>query len=543
MGQHVRRSSQNETANRLKVVVFLSSLVLVSIAFWQYRPASAQMTDRTQNPNSANFGIAKSLIQEIGAGVGDQTTPDSSSFIIARDPFRAIRRGRQLFQRKFLRSQGQGPLANDSVGDINSNLALGAGLSDSCAGCHGRPRGAAGSGGDVVTRPDSRDAPHLFGLGLKEMLADEITADLRAIREAALNQWRSTHHLVTKSLDSKGINYGSIIVKVDGTIDSSQVRGVNPDLRVRPFFSHGGKISIREFLVGAFNDEMGLQSVDPEMMQAHNGARITTRSGMVLDGALDQIEAPPTDSDIADPDHDGVGNEIPTSLVDFMEFYLLNYFKPALYQQTDETERGRKTFNQLGCAQCHIPDLQINRDRRVADVETVFDPERGIFNRLFATANPLFNSVDDQSGFPTLKQPKLQPFLVKNIFTDLKRHDLGPNFYERNFDGTMRTEFLTTPLWGVGTTAPYGHDGRNMNLMEVILRHGGEAKAPRDSFAGLSGGQQGLLLEFLNSLVIFPPDDTASTLDPGNRNALNFPQFGHGSIKLTVLFNNTNDPE
>jgi hypothetical protein len=107
----------------------------------------------------------------------------------------------------------------------------------------------------------------------------------------------------------------------------------------------------------------------------------------------------------------------------------------------------------------------------------------------------------------------------------------------------MRTEFLTTPLWGVGTTAPYGHDGRNMNLMEVILRHGGEAKAPRDSFAGLSGGQQGLLLEFLNSLVIFPPDDTASTLDPGNRNALNFPQFGHGSIKLTVLFNNTNDPE
>jgi mono/diheme cytochrome c family protein len=530
-------------ANRLKVVVFLSSLVLVSIAFWQYRPASAQMTDRTQNPNSANFGIAKSLIQEIGAGVGDQTTPDSSSFIIARDPFRAIRRGRQLFQRKFLRSQGQGPLANDSVGDINSNLALGAGLSDSCAGCHGRPRGAAGSGGDVVTRPDSRDAPHLFGLGLKEMLADEITADLRGIREAALNQWRSTHHLVTKSLDSKGINYGSIIVKVDGTIDSSQVRGVNPDLRVRPFFSHGGKISIREFLVGAFNDEMGLQSVDPEMMQAHNGARITTRSGMVLDGALDQIEAPPTDSDIADPDHDGVGNEIPTSLVDFMEFYLLNYFKPALYQQTDETERGRKTFNQLGCAQCHIPDLQINRDRRVADVETVFDPERGIFNRLFATANPLFNSVDDQSGFPTLKQPKLQPFLVKNIFTDLKRHDLGPNFYERNFDGTMRTEFLTTPLWGVGTTAPYGHDGRNMNLMEVILRHGGEAKAPRDSFAGLSGGQQGLLLEFLNSLVIFPPDDTASTLDPGNRNALNFPQFGHGSIKLTVLFNNTNDPE
>jgi CxxC motif-containing protein (DUF1111 family) len=64
--------------------------------------------------------------------------------------------------------------------------------------------------------------------------------------------------------------------------------------------------------------------------------------------------------------------------------------------------------------------------------------------------------------------------LVKNIFTDLKRHDVGPNFYERNYDGTVRTEFMTTPLWGVGSTAPYGHDGRSVNLTEVILRHGGE---------------------------------------------------------------------
>jgi CxxC motif-containing protein (DUF1111 family) len=231
------------------------------------------------------------------------------------------------------------------------------------------------------------------------------------------------------------------------------------------------------------------------------------------------------------------------SLVDFMEFYLLNYFKPAVYEQNQETERGRRVFSQIGCAQCHISDLQINKDRRVADVETVFDPDRGIFNRLFATANPLFNTVDDHSGFPTLKQPRLQPFLVKNLFTDFKRHDLGPNFYERNFDGTTRREFLSTPLWGVGSTAPYGHDGRSINLMEVILRHGGEAQAARDAFLALSPEQQTRLLALLNSLVIFPPDDTASTLDPGNRSTFNFPQFGHGSIKLTVLFNNPNDPE
>src|SRR5215510_13185019 len=125
----------------------------------------AQLIDRTMSPNTLNEGIAKSLANEIGAGSGDIYTTNSASFIIARDPFRAIRRGRQLFQRKFAVRQGLGPRVQDGEGDINTVLALGAGLVDSCAGCHGRPRGAAGFGGDVVTRPDSRNAPHLFGLG------------------------------------------------------------------------------------------------------------------------------------------------------------------------------------------------------------------------------------------------------------------------------------------------------------------------------------------------------------------------------------------
>jgi hypothetical protein len=274
-------------------------------------------------------------------------------------------------------------------------------------GVHGRPRGGGGFGGDVVTRPDSRDAPHLYGLGLKEMLADEITSDLRTIRAQAIAEAHATNRRVTKQLNSKGINYGSISAEPDGTVGTNDVRGVDPDLRVRPFFAHGGKISIREFIVGAFNDEMGLQSVDPEMMQAHNGARVVTPAGIVLDGAQDRIEAPPTDSDIADPDHDGVSNEVPTSVVDFMEFYLLNYFKPATYQQTDETRQGRTLFDRVGCSECHIADLQINRDRRVADVDTAYDPQRGIFNNLFATVNPLFETVDDNTGFATLKRPRL----------------------------------------------------------------------------------------------------------------------------------------
>jgi hypothetical protein len=43
--------------------------------------------------------------------------------------------------------------------------------------------------------------------------------------------------------------------------------------------------------------------------------------------------------------------------------------------------------------------------------------------------------------------------------------------------------------------------------------------------------------------VLFPPDDTASNLDTGDRAAATFPQFGHGSIKLSVLFNDPTDKE
>lgn len=527
----------HKESKTLAILAWVGAMCLLSA------PALAQLVDKTKAPNVANEGINKSLVEQIGAGRGDWMTPDSSSFIIARDPFRSIRRGRQLFQRKFTRADGHGPNIDDGTGDLNNRLAIGAGLSDSCASCHGRPRGSAGVGGDVVTRPDSRDAPHLFGLGLKEMLADEITSDLRAIRAQAVDQARTSHAAVTKQLTSKGIDYGSITANPDGSLDTSHTQGVDSDLRIRPFFHHGGTISIREFVAGALQNEMGLQAVDPDLAAAATGARITTPGGMVLDGSLDAIEAPPTNDPAADPDDDGVVNEGPASLVDHLEFYLLNYFKPATYEQTDVTRQGRKLFEKIGCASCHMPDLQIKRDRRVADVETVFDPANGIFNKLFATATPLIDSVPDGSGFPTLKLPKLQPFLVGGIFTDFKRHDIGPNFYERNYDGTMQKQFLTTPLWGVGTTAPYGHDGRSINLTEVILRHGGEAQAARDRFENLSLDRRAAVIEFLQSLILFPPDDTASNLDRGNRKAVNFPQFGHGSIRLTVLFNNPLDIE
>jgi CxxC motif-containing protein (DUF1111 family) len=489
-------------------------------------PLLGQLIDRTMAPNTANEGIALSLDEQIGAGRGDWFTEDSSSFIIYRDPFRAIRRGRQLFQRKFAVSRGQGPVMGDGIGNVEIDRAIGAGLADSCAACHGRPRGSAGFGGDVVTRPDSRDAPHLFGLGLKEMLADEMTADLRAIRADAIASAVNQGANVTRPLVSKGVRFGSIAGRPDGTADTSDVDGVDPDLRVRPFFAHGGTISIREFIVGALNAEMGLQVSDPDLVAAAGGARIVTPSGMVLDGSVDAVEAPPPGPGELDP-----------AGVDHLEFYLLNYFKAGSGEQTSDIAHGRRLMEKTNCTRCHVPDLTIARDRRVADVETVFDPARGHLNRLFATAAPRFTEMTDVAGLPTLKVPQHDTFTVRNIYTDFKRHDLGPAFHEREYNGSIQREFLTAPLWGVGSTPPYGHDGRSINLMEVILRHGGDATEERNAFAALSRQNQGRIIAFLNSLVLFPPDDTASNLDPGDPAHAGFPQYGHGSIRLTVLFN------
>ncbi len=527
--------------NRHTPWAFLSALILGGGGVCNH--AWAQQNDVTQTPNTENAGIQKSFETEVGAGRGDIHTPDSSAFIIQRDPFRAISRGQKLFQRKFTFAQGLGPRTGDGIGDIEKDGSLGAGLVDSCAGCHGRPRESAGVGGNVFTRPDSRDAPHLFGLGLQEMLADEITHRLRRVRRRTIKEAKRLGKAVTHDLVAKGIRYGSITAQPDGTLDTSKVEGVDHDLRVRPFFAEGTTISIREFTVGALNAEMGLEANDPDLLAAVAGASIVTPSGMRLDGKKDRIEGPPVTCEDDDIDGDGVVNEIPTSAVDFMEFYLLNYFKPATYKQDVRTLLGKITFKKMGCAHCHVPNLLIKHDRRVADVETAFDAERGVFNRLFAEATPLFDETDDGSGLPKIKTPSGKPFLVRGIYTDFKRHDLGPNFHERNFDGTFQREFMTEPLWGVGTTAPYGHDGRSINLREVILRHGGEAQASRDSFKRAPRWKQEWVIGFLESLVLFGPPDTASNLNPGDPSHPDFPQRGHGSIDISVLFNDPADKE
>ncbi|MEE8525585.1 MAG: di-heme oxidoredictase family protein [Thermoanaerobaculia bacterium] len=513
--------------------------------------ASAQLVgcDQVAPTNAPGGCIARTLEDQIDLGHnGDIVSPGTnfsistgSIFLIKHDPARSIRRGRQLFQRKFTENEGQGPRVNDdSTGSIVANRALGAGMVDSCAGCHGRPRGAAGHGGVVQTFPDSRDSPHLFGLGLMEQLGDEMTATLRAIRQQAIDDALGADDSdcpVTRDLGAKGVDFGQITVACDGDVDYSAVAGVDaPSLRIKPFFAQGGTISMREFIIGAMNAEMGIKISDPVLCAVTDPdapVAATSPSGFAFDPAADSFERPPV--------CDGSG-ELDVAAVDHLEFYLLNYFKPGRYLQTARSRAGLRLMENIGCTGCHIQNLTIDSDRRVADVETNFDPVNGIFNELFAVASTRFHTAPDPDHPDfVFVLPNGDPFVVENVFTDLKRHDLGPDFDERDWedgdDPTSRLrEHMTEPLWGVGSTSPYGHDGRSINLDAVIRRHGGEAAEVTAAFAGLSGNNQSKILEFLNTLVLFPPDDTASNLNAGDPSDPGFPQTGHGNIALGALF-------
>jgi CxxC motif-containing protein (DUF1111 family) len=92
------------------------------------------------------------------------------------------------------------------------------------------------------------------------------------------------------------------------------------------------------------------------------------------------------------------------------------------------------------------------------------------------------------------------------LFSDLKRHDMGPGLADRYDDpsGVPRSVFLTRPLWGLSETAPYLHDGRAATLPAAILEHGGEAQQSRDAFAALSPDDQADLHMFLLSLTREP---------------------------------------
>jgi hypothetical protein len=97
---------------------------------------------------------------------------------------------------------------------------------------------------------------------------------------------------------------------------------------------------------------------------------------------------------------------------------------------------------------------------------------------------------------------------VVRLYSDLKRHDMGAGLAEAiDETGHGASVFITRPLWGVGSTAPYLHDGRAATIEEATLAHGGEALASRTRFAALPPTRQQDVAAYLKNEVLFKSGD------------------------------------
>src|SRR4029077_15253419 len=86
-------------------------------------------------------------------------------------------------------------------------------------------------------------------------------------------------------------------------------------------------------------------------------------------------------------------------------------------------------------------------------------------------------------------------------------------FYQTQFDGSVIRQWRTSPLWGVGTTSPYGHDGASLSLDAVIRRHGGEALESQRAYLKLGLKKQRLIVDFLESMVLYSTERIPCDID------------------------------
>jgi len=145
------------------------------------------------------------------------------------------------------------------------------------------------------------------------------------------------------------------------------------------------------------------------------------------------------------------------------------------------------------------PDLDATQvDRLVAFVEALRPPSRpGGHGRGRAVLHDL--------GCTACHAEQLGS--VHRAYTDLLLHDLGPDladghraYAEPTPRGAARAaEWRTPPLWGLGDTAPYLHDGRAATVDAAIRLHGGEAEDARRAYEALSPADRRRLLAFLGA--------------------------------------------
>src|SRR6266571_1064056 len=195
--------------------------------------------------------------------------------------------GESIFAARWTKLDGQGrPAATGSGTPTKRDKSHDPGFirtsgtdSTSCVDCHNQPT-IGGAGGfvanvfvlaqtlDPVTDSvsaefsDERNTLGMNGSGAIEMLAREMTTDLLAIRDAAMKEAQSTKAAVTKQLVTKGVSFGQITARADGSFDNSKIEGVDVDLIIKPFHQKGVVNSVRVFTVNAFNHHHGMEAVE-----------------------------------------------------------------------------------------------------------------------------------------------------------------------------------------------------------------------------------------------------------------------------------------
>lgn len=392
---------------------------------------------------------------------------------------------------------------------------------ESCSDCHSQPAedGASPASGNVIRDPFhtgslgsfiNRNAPHLFGIGGVQRLAEEMTEELHFIRDAAVVEAQTRLSSVRQALQAKGVAFGFITAHADGSLDTSEVEGVDEDLVIRPFHWKGADPTVRAFNRGASHNELGMQAVE-----------------LVGDGIDGDFDGVADEMTVGDQTALAVYNAAQPRPTTRMELAALGLIGPLSRHESAAIHRGGGVFEKIGCASCHVPVLTLesplfsepsqNPNYRDAVFPGGQDPvARGVDPAMPVTFDLTRDLPDNQitDAFGRLvfrlgnfEKDRHGRTLVR-LFGDLKRHDMGAGLAESiDETGTGPSVFLTENLWGVGSTAPYLHDGRATTLTEAILEHGGEAEPSRQAFTGISSGEQAALVAFLENLVLFKMEE------------------------------------
>ena len=450
------------------------------------------------------------------------------------------------------------PLANPSRRlDFPNNFnRISAMDSNGCAGCHNAPFGVPGGGGDFVTgvfvagqrfdaasfdpndvialsgsydeagRPVSlatignyRATLGMFGSGYIEMLARQITADLQMTRDS-LSAGESA------TLESKGISFGSLSRRADGSFDVSGVeglpaqslRGELPSLVIHPFHQSGSVVSLRQFTNNAFNHHHGMQSAE----------RFGDGVDADGDGHLDEL----TRGDITAVSLYQAAMAVPGQVV------------PNAIAVEEAIYYGERLFDEVGCASCHRPSLPLDNQGWVYTEPNPYNPSGNARVGEIETVSLDLSSAD-------LPGPRLTPDSAGvawvSAFTDFKLHDItagGPGDPNReaidiNEPGGSaeflagNSHFLTKKLWGAANERPYFHHGKLTTLRDATLQHHGEASAARERFEALAPREQDYVIEFLKSLQVLPPGSASLVVDENGDEKKGWPPASFFSWRVT----------